>query len=120
MSSPRATAAATQASISLGDKPSGRAVDDTMRRERASTGWSHSNVTPTTSSPAPIANRISVVDGSKETIRMLLILPEPQGWVTSGRDDHGVPHRRARRFRGDRGGPVPVPLHRCPGERRGG
>jgi hypothetical protein len=42
---------------------------DTIRRVRASGGKSHSKVTPTTSSPAPIANRISVVDGSNETIR---------------------------------------------------
>ncbi len=40
-----------------------------MLRLRASAGWSHSNVTPTTSGPAPIANRISVVEGNKETIR---------------------------------------------------
>ena len=41
-----------------------------MVRLRASTGWSHSNVTPTTSSPAPRSNRISVVDGRSETMRM--------------------------------------------------
>ena len=40
-----------------------------MVRVRASAGWSHSKVTPTTSSPAPIANRISVVDGSRDTMR---------------------------------------------------
>ena len=39
-----------------------------MCRERASAGKSHSKVTPTTSSPAPTANRISVVDGSSDTI----------------------------------------------------
>ncbi len=38
-------------------------------RPRASSGWSHSKVTPTTSSPAPIAKRISVVEGSRETMR---------------------------------------------------
>jgi hypothetical protein len=31
----------------------------------------HSKVTPTTSSPAPRAKRISVVDGSNETIRTI-------------------------------------------------
>ena len=59
----------TTASISAGESPAGRAVLETIVRSRASRGWSHSNVTPTTSSPAPIANRISVVDGSSETIR---------------------------------------------------
>ena len=49
-------------------EPGARDVD-TMRLDRASAGWSHSNVTPTTSSPAPMANRISVVEGSSETIR---------------------------------------------------
>ena len=44
------------------------ALVDTIVRERASNGWSHSNVTPTTSSPAPMSNRISVVDGSSDTI----------------------------------------------------
>ena len=39
-----------------------------MRRARASCGWSHSNVTPTTSSPAPTAKRISVADGSSDTM----------------------------------------------------
>ena len=42
---------------------------DTIVRLRASAGVSHSKVTPTTSSPAPSANRISVVEGSSDTIR---------------------------------------------------
>ncbi len=42
---------------------------ETTRRERASGGKSHSKVTPMTSSPAPMANRISVVEGSNDTIR---------------------------------------------------
>ena len=46
-----------------------RAEVDTTVRRRASTGVSHSKVTPTTSSPAPSANRISVVEGSTETMR---------------------------------------------------
>ncbi len=45
-------------------------VDTTVRR-RASAGVSHSKVTPTTSSPAPRAKRISVVEGSRETMRTL-------------------------------------------------
>ena len=45
-------------------------------RDRASGGKSHSKVTPTTSSPAPIAKRISVVDGSSDTIRTA---PQPSG-----------------------------------------
>ena len=48
---------------------SGMVVDDTMRRSRAWAGWSHSKVTPTTSSPAPRPKRISVVEGRRETIR---------------------------------------------------
>ena len=62
-------ASTTNASIAAGASPSGIAEVDTIRRVRASVGWSHSKVTPTTSSPAPIANRISVVEGSNETIR---------------------------------------------------
>jgi ribosomal protein S18 acetylase RimI-like enzyme len=64
----------TNASISLGDNPPGIAVVETIRRSRASGGWSHSKVTPTTCSPAPTAYRISVVDGRRETIRMALTL----------------------------------------------
>ena len=41
-----------------------------MGRVRASSGKSHSWLTPTTSSPAPIANRISVPLGTRETILM--------------------------------------------------
>src|SRR4051794_5577721 len=41
-----------------------------MVRDRASAGWSHSNVTPTTSSPAPMSNMISVVEGRSETMRI--------------------------------------------------
>ena len=71
-------AAVTNASIPAESSPSGIALVETMRRSRASGGWSHSKVTPTTSSPAPIANRISVVDGSRETIRMRPIVSEPR------------------------------------------
>src|SRR5690242_6273700 len=60
----------TAASICAGDNPGGNADVDTMVRVRASGGKSHSKVTPTTESPAPIANRISVVDGNNETIRI--------------------------------------------------
>ena len=62
-------AALTAASISLGDNPSRRVVVDTMRLLRASAGVSHSNVTPTTSSPAPTAKRISVAEGMRLTTR---------------------------------------------------
>src|SRR3954463_13364806 len=41
-----------------------------MGRVRASAGKSHSWLTPTTRSPAPSANRISVPLGTSETIRM--------------------------------------------------
>src|SRR3982751_2005520 len=43
-------------------------------RVRASAGKSHSWLTPTTRSPAPSANRISVPLGTSETIRMVEIL----------------------------------------------
>src|SRR4051812_37943925 len=69
MSSPAAMRAFTSASISAGVSPCGRAVLETIVRVRASSGKSHSNVTPTTSSPAPMANRISVVDGRSDTTR---------------------------------------------------
>ena len=64
-----AVADATQESIPAGSNPSGIVVVDTTRRDRASAGWSHSKVTPTTSSPTPRAKRISVVEGSRDTIR---------------------------------------------------
>jgi hypothetical protein len=37
----------------------------------AAGGWSHSWVAPTTSSPAPLAKRISVALGESEAVRML-------------------------------------------------
>src|SRR5689334_8184562 len=73
--------------MSLADSPSGMAVVDTIVRSRASAGVSHSKVTPTTWSPAPRANRISVVDGRRDTIRM----PRPY----AGRR-RGIPSRRVR------------------------
>src|SRR5438445_9376004 len=42
----------------------------TTRRFRACSGKSHSWLTPTTSRSKPSANRISVADGSSETIRI--------------------------------------------------
>src|SRR5688500_12324337 len=69
MSSPAAMRALTSASIWAGVSPSGSAVVDTIVLERASTGKSHSKVTPTTESPAPMAKRISVADGSSDTMR---------------------------------------------------
>src|SRR5688500_2129196 len=69
MSSPAAMRALTSASIWAGVSPSGSAVVDTSVLERASTGKSHSKVTPTTESPAPMAKRISVADGSSDTMR---------------------------------------------------
>ena len=56
-------------SISAGLSPSGNAEVDTIRRLRASGGKSHSKVTPTTCSPAPMPKRISVAEGSSDTIR---------------------------------------------------
>ena len=52
-----------------GLNPSGRVVLATTRREWASGGKSHSKVTPTTESPAPTAKRISVAEGSSDTMR---------------------------------------------------
>jgi hypothetical protein len=60
----------TTVSIWAGERPSGKVLVDTIGRLLASGGKSHSNVTPTTLSPAPTANKISVVDGSSDTIRM--------------------------------------------------
>ncbi len=56
-------------------RPGVNAEVETIRRPRASAGKSHSNVTPTTSSPAPTAKQISVVDGSSDTIRTPVTLP---------------------------------------------
>ena len=67
----RASRSATKASISAGRQALGhRAGRDDAPASRASAGWSHSKVTPTTSSPAPRSNRISVVDGRRETMRI--------------------------------------------------
>jgi hypothetical protein len=44
-------------------------VAETIRRVRASGGKSHSKVTPTTSAPAPMAKRISVVEGNNDAMR---------------------------------------------------
>lgn len=55
----------TCSSISFGGSPSGSVGRDTTRRAPVCGGKSHSIVTP-----APMANRISVVDGSSDTIRM--------------------------------------------------
>jgi len=49
--------------------PDGSALVDTTVRDLASGGKSHSKVIPTTWSPAPNANRISVVEGSSDTMR---------------------------------------------------
>ena len=83
---------------------------DTIRRVRASGGKSHSNVTPTTSSPRPSSNRISVADGNRETIRTRPAYARPvEPAALSGRpfarevDGHEVarvwwlPRQRARR-----------------------
>src|ERR687892_1953380 len=61
---------ATAASISALDRPAASRSRVTAGRVPAAGGWSHSWVTPTTWSPAPIANRISVTDGSSETMRI--------------------------------------------------
>src|SRR3712207_8177361 len=42
----------------------------TCGRSRASGGWSHSWVTPTTCSPSPSAKSSSVACGTRDTIRM--------------------------------------------------
>jgi competence protein ComEA len=57
-------------SISAGASPSGSRVPTTAGRDRAAAGKSHSNVTATTSSSAPMANKISVAEGSSEAIRI--------------------------------------------------
>ena len=57
-------------SMSPGAAPSmSTAFAVTRGRCRAAAGWSHSWVTPTTRSPAPIAKRISVALGRRETMR---------------------------------------------------
>lgn len=58
-------------------------VFDTIRRERAAAGKSHSKVTPTTTSPAPTANSTSVADGNSETIRT----PRRLEGIPATRDD---------------------------------
>ncbi len=68
-SCPAATRDRTSASIWAGVNPEGNVEVETMRRDRASGGKSHSKLTPTTSSPAPSAYRISVAEGSNDTIR---------------------------------------------------
>jgi len=66
---PVATRDRTSASIWPGVNPAGNVEVETMRRDAASGGKSHSKLTPTTSSPAPRAKRISVAEGSNDTIR---------------------------------------------------
>src|SRR3712207_714680 len=50
--------------------PAGSLSRVTCRRSRASGGWSHSCVTPTTWSPRPSAKSSSVAWGTRDTIRM--------------------------------------------------
>lgn len=54
-----------------------QSLSDTTRFERTSSGWSHSKVTPTTSSPRPNANRISVAEGSTDTKTALSTHDQP-------------------------------------------
>ncbi len=68
-SCPAASRARTSVSIWAGVNPAVNVEVDTMRRDRAAGGKLHSKVTPTTSSPPPRAKRISVVEGSNDTIR---------------------------------------------------
>src|SRR4051812_11627439 len=68
--------AATAASISAaGARASvGRGGSDTTGLSRASAGKSHSKLTPSSESPRPSANTISVADGSSDTIFMVVRL----------------------------------------------
>src|ERR1700682_5129664 len=52
----------------------------TMRLVRTCSGKSHSWLTPTISWSKPSANRISVADGSSETMRMRGTLPQESKW----------------------------------------
>src|SRR5437588_7140629 len=72
MGSRRSMDARTKASIApaVSGRSWGSAVPETIGFERASSGKSHSYVTPRTSSPRPRAKAISVADGSNETIFM--------------------------------------------------
>src|SRR3712207_2392791 len=70
MASPASVRSRTAASISPGDRPGGSTSRVTCVRSRASVGWSHSWVTPTTWSPRPRAKSSSVAWGTRETIRM--------------------------------------------------
>src|SRR5262245_59980598 len=63
------TWAETARSISSGARSAGSALPVRIGSSRAAGGKSHSWLTPTTWSPAPSANRISVPLGTKETIR---------------------------------------------------
>src|SRR5580698_6477806 len=70
MDSPRSTCSRTRRSVSKGVASFGRRDETTAVLVFARRGKSHSWLTPTISSSSPRANKISVADGSKETMRI--------------------------------------------------